>query len=144
MDGYQSVFSFVTLCWKGIGLVCFDCFKCSQELNGLSLLCLTYTLNNLSERGGMGSQNIKHTKHFRVQWDSLKLLFFLIIYIMPLNLNTSFWREKVQVKQKMIQHKITSTKIRITWERKLMFETKMYLLLGRKDLSLFLKLCSHT
>lgn len=60
----------IFLCYtllKGIGPVCFDCFKCSQDLNGWSLLCLPYTLNTLSERAGMGSQNIKHTKHFREQ-----------------------------------------------------------------------------
>lgn len=45
---------------------------------------------------------------------------------MPLNLNTSFWEEKVQMEQKMIQHKITFMKIKIARDRKLRFETKTY------------------
>lgn len=59
----------------------------------------------------------------------------LTIYIVPLNLDTSFWGEKNLMEQEMIQHKITSIKIKITGERKLMFETKT-VLFGSKDVSL--------
>jgi len=90
----------------------------------LVIVVMFYLNSQQPVRKGWNSQDIKYTKHFKVEWNTLKLFFnhlycaFKSWYLI-LGGKESKWNRKWQ-------HKITYIKIKITGKRKLMFEAKAY------------------
>lgn len=90
----------------------------------LVIVVMFYLNSQQPVRKGWNSQDIKYTKHFKVEWNTLKLFFnhlycaFKSWYLI-LGGKESKWNGKWQ-------HKITYIKIKITGKRKLMVEAKAY------------------
>lgn len=98
-------------------------FKMFSGFERLVIVVMFYLNSQQPVRKGWNSQDIKYTKHFKVEWNTLKLFFNLYCAFKSWYLNLggkeSKWNRKWQ-------HKITSIKIKITGKRKLMFEAKTY------------------